>query len=404
VIDCAVIGAGQAGLATSYHLSLLGVEHIVLERGQVAETWRSARWDGFHLNTPNWGTQLPGLPMPGDDPDAFAGRDEVIETLEGYAGRIAAPIQEHAEVAALRRSGGGFELEAGGETLLTRSVIVASGAFQQPTGPPEAGLPSGLLSMHTSAYRRPGQLPAGNVLVVGSGQSGCEIAQELLDDGRGVHVAVGRCPWFPRRYRGVELIRWLVDVGLMDETIDTLPNPRARLAGNVTVSGARGGVDTSPLVIEAAGATLHGHLQEIAGDQAIFEDDLDENIARSLEWERDLRARCDSYARDVGLDLPEHSPQPEGRATSSAATELHLEEAGIGTVLWANGYRPAFGWVELPIFDELGFPRACRGITDVPGLAFVGLPWLYKRRSPLLLGVGADAEHITGVIANQIRA
>jgi len=400
VIDCAVIGAGQAGLATSYHLSLLGVEHVVLERGYVAETWRSARWDGFHLNTPNWATQLPGLPTPGDDPDAFAARDEVIANLEHYAALIDAPVREAADVTGLRRAGDGFELDAGAETISARTVIVASGAFQQPTRPPHAGLPDDVLSLHTSAYRRPGQLPPGNVLVVGSGQSGCEISQELLDDGRQVHMAVGRCPCFPRRYRGVELVRWWLDTGFLDQTIEQLPTPRARLTGNVTVSGARGGTDSGPLLIEAAGATLHGRLTGMSDGRALFADDLDQSTAWTLAWERDLRAKCDAFAEEQGLDLPEHAPVLE-RPPGRAATELHLEEAGVTTVLWANGYRPAFGWIELPIFDELGFPRAQRGVTEVPGLAFVGLPWLYKRRSPLLLGVGDDAEHVAAAIFSE---
>jgi putative flavoprotein involved in K+ transport len=404
MIGCAVIGAGQAGLATSYHLSQLAVDHVVLERGQVADTWRTARWDGFHLNTPNWATQLPGLPMPGDDPDAFAPRDEVIANLERYAALIEAPLREHADVTALRTARGGFELDVSGDTMKARSVVVASGAYQQPTRLQGCELPDAVLAMHTAAYRRPSQLPPGGVLIVGSGQSGCEIAQELLDDGRRVHMAVGRCPWFPRRYRGADLMRWMEDVGLMHQTIDQLPTPRARLSGNVTVSGARGGVDASPLVAEAAGAVLHGRLTGIAGGRALFADDLDASITWSLQFERELRARCDAYAEEAGLELPEHAPVFEGPEQRPAATELQLEEAGVTTVLWANGYRPSFGWIELPIIDELGFPRTQRGVTEVPGLAFVGLPWLYKRRSPLLIGVGDDAAHVATSISDNLRA
>ena len=400
MLDCVVIGAGQAGLAASFHLRALGVEHVVVERGRVAETWRRARWDGFHLNTPRWATRLPGLEPPGSDPDGFAPRDEVVAMLEGYAAGIAAPLWDGIEVTALRRTRAGFELAAGGERQAARAVVVATGAFQQPTAPPAGardGAP-GVLQLHTSAYRRADQLPPGGVLVVGSGQSACEISQELLDDDRDVHLAVGRCGWAPRRYRGRELIRWLVDVGMMDETADSLPNPAARVAGNVTVSGARGGVDTNPLLLEAAGAHLHGRLLGFTAGRARFADDLADSLAFGLEFERRARRRFDEHAEAVGLELPPHAPLPPP-GSRPPETELSLSAAGIGTVLWGNGYRPAFGWIEPPIFDELGFPRTHRGVTEVPGLVFLGLPWMHTRRSPLLLGVGADAEHVAGAVA-----
>jgi putative flavoprotein involved in K+ transport len=401
MLDCVVIGAGQAGLAASHHLHRLGIEHVVLERGQVAETWRRARWDGFHLNTPNWATRLPGLELPGVDPDAFAPRAEVVGFLERYAGEIAAPVRAEAPVTGLRHTGSRFELAVDGETVEARSVIAASGAYQQPTSVPERWLAAapGVLQLHTSAYRRPSQLPPGGVLIVGNGQSGCEIGQELLDAGRAVHLAVGRCPWAPRRHRGRDLIRWFLDVGMMDDTLDRLPSPAARVAGNVTVSGAKGGKDCDPLILEAAGAELHGRLTAIEDGRATFADDLARTLAKGLELERDLRARFDRYALAEGLHLPVHVPPDPPRRAHGGRTEVDLEAAGVTTVLWANGYRPAFAWIDLPIFDDLGFPVTRRGVTDVPGLAFVGLPWMHTRRSPLLLGVGEDAAHVAEATA-----
>jgi putative flavoprotein involved in K+ transport len=398
VVDCVVVGAGQAGLASSYHLSRLGIEHVVLERSRVAQTWRVARWDGFHLNTPNWATQLPGLWASDADPDAFAPLVEVIAMLENYASQIDAPVQNGAEVTALRRAERGFELNVDGDSVRARAVVVATGAFQQPTAA-HAGVPSAVLQLHSAGYRRASDLPAGGVLVVGSGQSGCEIAQELLEAGRSVHLSVGRCPWAPRRHRGRELIRWLVDVGMMDDSVDALPSPAARLAGNVTVSGAHGGVDCNPLLLEEAGARLHGRSTGFRDGRALFADDLSENLERGLRFERELRRRFDDYARAADLDLPPHVPaewEPQGPRVSS---ELALDAEGIAVVLWANGFRPAFGWIEIPVFDELGFPRARRGVTDVPGLVFVGLPWLHTRRSPLLLGVGDDAGYVSEAVA-----
>ena len=228
--DCIVIGGGQAGLATSHHLRRLGVAHRVLERGAVANTWRTARWDGFHLNTPNWATQLPGVDPPGPDPDAFASLAEVIAFMDGYADRIGAPVETDVTVTALGRSAGAFTLDVEGDAVAARSVVVATGAFQQPTVPPAVeGLPPGVQVLHTSDYRRPGDVSPECVLVVGTGQSGCEIAQELLDAGRTVHLAVGRCPWAPRRHRGRELVQWLVDTGMADDTPAVLPVPAARV-------------------------------------------------------------------------------------------------------------------------------------------------------------------------------
>ena len=396
MFDSVVIGAGQAGLSASYHLSRLGVSHVVLERGRVAETWQSARWDSFCLNTPNWCTRLPGMDPLGA-PDSFGQRADIIATLTEYAERIDAPIQR-AEVTELRVHDRVFQVTLPDDVLRARSVIVASGAFQQANANPTAAdLPTTTTQMHTAAYRTPEQLPDGGVLIVGSGQSGCEIGLELLEAGRDVHLAVGRCGWAPRRYRGRELIRWMVDIGAMDETSDVLPTPRARLAGNVAVSGSRGGRDCNPLVLEAAGAKLHGRFLGIDGRRVLFENDLDASIEFGATFERDLCRRCDDHADAVGLDLPQH-PLRTRKATPAPETEITLKRGGINTVLWAGGFRPAFGWIDIAVFDEMGFPRARRGVTEIPGLAFVGLPWLHTRKSPLLLGVGEDAAHVADAI------
>jgi putative flavoprotein involved in K+ transport len=397
VLDSIVIGAGQAGLSTSYHLSQLGVAHVVLERDRVAQTWRSSRWDSFCLNTPNWCTRLPGMDAPGA-PDSFARLAEVIATFDEYAERIGAPIRG-AEVKQLRVDDGVFEVTLADDVLSARSVVVATGAFQQPVAHPAAAeVPATCVHLHTATYRNPDQLPDGGVLVVGSGQSGCEIGLELLESGRNVHLAVGRCGWAPRRYRGRELMRWMVDIGKMDETSGALPTPKARLAGNVAVSGSQGGRDCNPLVLEAAGAKLHGRFVGFAGSRALFEDDLDASIEFGTTFERDLCRRWDSYAEASGLDLPKH-PLRVRQATYASETEIGLKREGITTVLWAGGFRPAFGWIDIPVFDDMGFPRSRRGVTEVSGLCFVGLPWLHTRKSPLLLGVGEDAAHVARAVA-----
>jgi putative flavoprotein involved in K+ transport len=399
VIDCAVIGAGQAGLATSYHLSRIGVEHVVLERGRVAETWRTARWDSFHLNTPNWCTQLPGLDLSGADPDAFAPLDEVVRTFEGYADDMGAPVRT-GDVKALQTHGGAFALELADDTLAARSVVVATGAFQQPlANRASEDTPQDVLQLHTSTYRYPGDLPDGGVLIVGSGQSGCEIGLELIETGRDVHLAVGRCGWFPRRYRGRELMRWMVDVGVAEETPEVLPTPAARVAGNVVVSGSRGGRDCNALVLERAGARLYGRFEGFRTGRAVFASDLEDSLDFGRTFEANLSRRCDEWVDATGTELPPAVPEAERPARDHDPTQLALDREGVKTVLWAGGFRPAFSWIELPILDELGFPRATRGVSEVPGLAFVGLPWLYKRKSPLLLGVGEDAAHVAEAVA-----
>jgi putative flavoprotein involved in K+ transport len=404
VLECVVIGAGQAGLSASCHLSRHGIEHVVLERGRVGETWRTRRWDSFCLNTPNWCTRLPGMDPPGE-PDVFASREDVVAMFTDYASRIEAPVQR-AEVTSLRATPeGGFELTIADDVLATRSVVVATGAFQQPTGvPASADLPRGVVHMHTAEYRNPGELPDGGVLIVGSGQSGCEIGMELLEAGRPVHLAVGRCGWFPRRYRGREVMRWLVDVGAMDEGPDVLASPVARVGGNFAVSGSRGGRDCNALVLEQNGALLYGRFAALESGRAVFADNLDENLDFGRTFERTLAGRCDKWAEAEGLDLPPAMPEAARPARTHDATELELDREGVTTMLWAGGFRPAFSWIDLSIFDELGFPRARRGVTDVPGLVFVGLPWLHTRKSPLLLGVGGDAEHVAHAIATHLES
>ena len=321
--------------------------------------------------------------------------------FDEYAEQIAAPVRR-GEVRRLRVNKGAFDVTLADDLLKARSVVVATGAFQQgKVHPAAADAPAELLQMHSTAYRNPGQIPAGGVLIVGSGQSGCEIGLELLEDGRDVHLAVGRCGWAPRRYRGRELIRWMVDIGAMDETTEVLTTPNARLAGNVAVSGSRGGRDCNPLVLEAAGATLHGRFAGFENGRAIFDDDLEAGIAFGLKFEHDLCQRCDTYAKAAGLELPPHPPRVR-KTTRAAATEIALGPRGVTTVIWAGGFRPAFGWIDLDLFDQIGFPHTNRGVTQVPGLAFVGLPWLHTRKSPLLLGVADDADHVTAAITTHL--
>jgi putative flavoprotein involved in K+ transport len=393
-VDTIVVGAGQAGLATSYFLTQRGRSHLVLERGRVGERWRSERWDGFVLNTPNWGQQLPGFHYAGDEPDAFAPLGEVISYLEQYAASFGAPVREETPVTAVRRRDDGFRVQAGAESFAARHVVVAAGSYQEPTANPlAASLPTDVFQLHTSAYRRPDQLPDGAVLVVGSGQSGCQIVDELIASGRKVFLSVGRCPWVFRRDRGHDVLHWLLETGLADETVDSLSSPAARLACNPPVSGNDGGHECNPRWLAARGAVLLGRLSGASGHTLAIAGTLEESLAFGEEFLGNIRKRVDDHVAAHGLELPEREPD-EPFAPVPAVTELDLRREGISTVLWANGFRPDHAWIEGIEPDAQGWPVQVRGASTVPGLYFVGLHWLHKRKSSLFVGVGEDAEHV----------
>jgi putative flavoprotein involved in K+ transport len=396
-VQTVVIGAGQAGLATSYHLAQRGVEHVVLERGAVAETWRSQRWDGFYLNTPNWTLQLPGHEYNGPEPDAFSPLAGAIGYLEDYARKIPAPVHTGVNVTAVRpRERGGWLVTADGDDLEAANVVVATGAFQRPHVPDVDATDA--FQLHAVDYRRPEQLPSGAVLVVGSGQTGCQIAEELLNAGRAVYLAVGKCPWFPRRYRGSDLMHWALASGLLDQTVDTLPSPAARLACNPALSGNDGGHDCHPRTLAAGGATLVGRLERIDGPRVTFARDLDENLAKGGEFLANFRKRVDDYVTASGVDAPEAEPDPE---PAPVETTAQLDLRGVGAIVWTTGYRPDFGWIHVPLDDGYGWPAQQRGVTAYPGLYFVGLNWMHKRKSALFVGVGEDAAHVVSHLSEQ---
>jgi len=399
-IDTVVVGAGQAGLATSHHLTRLGVEHVVLERGRVGETWRRERWDGFCLNTPNWTLQLPGGEYAGDRPDDFMPLAGMIEYIEGYADAMGGPIREQVEAERLRPRNGGYTLETSSGAIEAGRVVVASGAFQRASTPPVGdGLPGDVLQLHTSRYRNPESLPDGAVLIVGSGQSGCQIGDELLAAGRRVYLAAGRCPWFPRRIRGRDVIHWALGIGMMDDRVESLPSPAARLACNPAVSGNDGGHDCNPRTLAARGAVLLGRLEGCADGRVHCRDDLRESLAAADAFVAGLLERIDEHIRAGGIDAPEDLPAEPRAPIADPPVELDLRREEIGTVLWATGFRPDLSWIDLPLADDVGWPRQTDGFTEHPGLAFVGLQWLRKRKSALLYGVAEDAELVATRLA-----
>jgi putative flavoprotein involved in K+ transport len=398
-VETVVIGGGQAGLSVSYHLTQRGRDHVVLERGEVAETWRTQRWDGFYLNTPNWSLQLPGYHYAGPDPDRFAPLAEAIGYLEGYASAISAPVRNGVEVTAVRPRGDGWLVEANGDELEAKNVVVATGAFQRPHVPDVGD--ADVFQLHAVDYRRPDQLPAGAVLVVGSGQTGCQIAEELVGAGRRVYLAVGACPWFPRRYRGRDLVRWAIDTGLMDQTVDTLPSPAARLACNPALSGNDDGHDCNPRTLARRGAILVGRVERIEAMRVSFMAGLEENLAQGDEFVAKFKSRVDDYVRASGEDAPEEAAPAAEVVGTQQIERLDLPAEGVGSIVWTTGYRPDFGWIDVALDDGFGWPAQQRGVTAYPGLYFIGLNWMSKRKSALLFGVGEDAEHVVSHLAGK---
>jgi putative flavoprotein involved in K+ transport len=412
-IETVVVGAGQAGLLMSWHLRRAGREHVVLDRRATLGGGWQDRWDAFRLVGPNWTVSLPGLDYQGDDPDEFMPRDELVAHFRRYAAAIDAPVQLETEVERLEaidgpgsgrgsaRGSARFRVSTNRGPLEARNVIVAGGPFQTPRIPGVgAGLAPEILSLHSHHYRNPAALPPGRVLVVGSGQTGVQLAEELIEAGREVILAVGRCWSAPRRYRGRDIFWWLRTlatdgrrVGASLPTADRLPSPAARFACTPQLSGHGGGhtVDLRRMAADG-GVRLVGRFEGVDGTAARFRADLAESL-RLGEAGFDLRLRpiCDAYVAATAGDFPAHEPETVSFEPPEV-TGLDLAAEGVSTVLWSSGYRPAFDWIRLPVLDDFGLPIQADGSTAIDGLSFIGTPWLVDMGSANLVGLARDAE------------
>ncbi len=404
--DVVIIGGGQAGLAMSYYLTQQGRAHVVLERGRVAETWRSQRWDSFTLVTPNWMMQLPGFPYQGNDPDGFLPRDDVVTFLERYAQSFQAPLRCGVQATAvqLQAGGNGYLVETSDGPLEADNVVLATGGFPRPKLPrASASVPVNICQLHSSQYRRPQRLPSGAVLVVGSGQSGSQIAEELHQSGRQVYLCVSRCGRSPRHYRSKDVMWWVNQMGGYDRTLDQLPSPAARFTCHPDLTGKDGGHEINLRQLARKGIVLLGRLQGIQGSHAILAPDLEENLANADTLATQLTHAIDDFVRRTGMDVPEESMTEDPISIwvppAEPILEVDIYAAGISTVIWATGFQLDFGWVHVPVFDEVGSPLHQRGVTSSPGLYFLGLPWLYKEKSALLFGIGEDAAFLASAIA-----
>jgi putative flavoprotein involved in K+ transport len=406
-VEVVVIGGGQAGLSMSYYLTQLGIPHVVLERRKVAESWRN-RWDSFTMNTPNWMLRLPGAPYQGADPDGFQTRAQIVLRLDQYARCFQAPLRCGIEAVKIeqRQEDGRYLVETTEACIEASSIVVATGGFPEPKLPAvSAALPADLLQLHSSAYRCPDQLPAGAVLAVGTGSSGCQIAEDLHRAGRQVYLAVGSCGWFPRHYRGKDTMWWLNQMGLYGRTVDQLPSPEARFACYPYATGPYAHHNINLRRWRREGMVLLGHLQAVQGTRVVVAPDLEASLTKADAFAAQMMQDIDAYILRTGsasTEPPGHQqPMFEERATSEPIESLDLRSAGIRTVIWGTGYRYNFGWVRVPVFDQTGFPLHQRGVTAAPGLYFLGLPWLHTRKSGLLFGVGEDAAFLASTIATR---
>ena len=395
--DTVVIGAGQAGLATSHRLTAAGRDHVVLERGRLAERWRSERWDSLHLLTPNWMTRLPGWAYQGDDPTGFMSVADLIDLFEGYAASFAPPVEEQTTVESVRRSGDGYEVRTDQGTWWAANVVIATGHCGHPLVPDAAGgLDPDVHQLTSNRYRNPAELPDGGVLVVGASSTGLQLAEELARAGRDVVLSVGDHTRVPRRYRGMDIFWWLDQMGALEEKIEHHPAPEAaRRSPSLQLVGGPEPRDLDLAACRGLGVRLTGRMTTMDGHRVGFAPDLTDSVGRSELRMRRLLDRIDRHVTREHLASEVDPPvRPAPICPPEPLHRLHLDRAGISTVLWATGYGRSYPWLHVPVLDEAGEIRHRRGVTPSPGLYVVGLRFQHRRSSNFIDGVGRDAELI----------
>lgn len=403
----AIIGGGQAGLSVSWYLCRAGVEHVVLEAQTPVHAWADSRWDNFTLVTPNWHCRLPGHAYDGPDPHGFMTRDEVVAWLAGWLEKFTPPVRAHSRVTRLtNRPDGGFELTVqttpGTQTLTCEHAVVATGGYPVPVVPPFAhSIDPAILQVHSAQYRNPDQLPDGAVLVVGTGQSGAQIAEDLHLAGRQVHLCVGDAPRVARFYRGRDSMSWLADMGLYEKPVQEYPGGKAAIEKtNHYVTGRGGGRDIDLRQFAAEGMKLYGLLSDGKDSTLEFDATLIASLDQADSVYNSICADIDGYITRENIDAPPPSRYTPVWRPEFEPTELDLAVEGVTSIVWAIGYRPDYRWIESSAFDGGGHPMQTRGVTNVAGLSFVGLPWMHTWGSGRFLGIDRDAQHIAATIVS----
>ncbi|MDJ0572609.1 MAG: MSMEG_0569 family flavin-dependent oxidoreductase [Pleurocapsa sp. MO_192.B19] len=393
-----VVGGGQAGLSISYCLKNKSIDHIVLEKNQIGYSWQEKRWDTFCLVTPNWQCTLPGYHYPGEDPEGFMIKDEIVEYIKDYAKSFNPPIKEGIEVLQVRKNKyqGLFELTTSIGNYTADQVVIATGSYHQAKVPRMAEkLPEDIVQLHSSEYKNPHSLSDGEILVVGTGQSGCQIAEDLHLAGKKVHLCVGGAPRSARRYRGKDVVDWLDQLGYYDLTIDEHSDrENVRTKTNHYVTGRNGGHEIDLRTFALEGMQLYGSLKDIRGYSLRFKPNLKQNLDRADDVAASIKKTIDEFIAKNDISAPTEAPYQPVWQPETEILELDYRQANINTVIWCIGYQTDFSWIEVPVFDGKGYPSHDRGVTSVTGLYFLGLPWLYTWGSGRFSGIARDAEYI----------
>ncbi|QWW68832.1 MSMEG_0569 family flavin-dependent oxidoreductase [Rhizobium sp. WYJ-E13] len=400
-----VIGGGQAGLSASHYLQKHGIDHVVFEKKTVAHKWKNERWDAFCLVTPNWQCQLPDHPYDGDDPHGFMVKDEIIAYVDRFVKKVNAPVLEGTSVTSLEKVGDLFRLSTSAGTVTADSVIIATSLYSAPAIPRAAErVPDDILQIHTADYRNPGQLPEGAVIVVGSGQSGCQIAEDLHLAGRKVHMVTGNAPRCARFYRGRDVVDWLADVGQYDITVEHDGMTKKKHDTNHYLTGRDGGRDIDLRKFALEGMSLYGRMEGVSAGRMLFDANLKSNLDNADRVYNGINALIDRHIAEKCIDAPPASVYVPLWEPDSEPAELDLKAEGITSVIWATGFSPDWSYVGLPIFDGTGYPVQRRGVTGIDGVYVLGLPWLWTWGSGRFLAVGKDAEHVVNHLAGHLEA
>ena len=398
-----VVGGGQAGLSTSYCLKERGIlDHIIFEKNTIGHAWREKRWDSFCLVTPNWQCQLPGYYYTGYDPEGFMKKDEIVKYIEEYAASFQPPIGEGVKVLNVSKNNisGVFEIKTSIGEYTADQVVIAAGLYDSPKIPKIAErLPENILQMHSSDYKNPQSLPPGDVLVVGTGQSGCQIAEDIHLTGKRVHLCVGGAPRSPRMYRGKDVVEWLDQMGYYDISVDEHPQKeQVRNKVNHYVTGRDGGREIDLRHFALEGMQLYGKLKDIKPQYIELCGNLKENLDQADAVAESIKKTIDGFIEKNYINAPTEAPYQPAWQPKKETLELDYKGANIKTVIWCIGYKSNFSWIDVPVFDGKGYPSHQRGVTPTWGMYFVGLPWLYTWGSGRFSGVGRDAQYIADYI------
>ncbi|MEM1073306.1 MAG: MSMEG_0569 family flavin-dependent oxidoreductase [Pseudomonadota bacterium] len=396
-----VVGGGQAGLSVSYYLTQEGLDHVVLERHKKFHSWRVNRWDTFCLVTPNWQCRLPNFPYQGNDPEGFMLKEEITDYLDAFAETFHSPIIENCEVTKIsKRPGGGYLVDSSQGNFSTDQVVIATGGYDNPIVPPYADqLESSILQMHSVDYRNPEQMPEGATLIVGTGQSGVQLMEDMHLKGRKVHLAVGPAPRSPRMYRGRDATDWMYEMGHYHMTIDKHPDPvHAVTKTNHYMTGRDGGHEIDLRKFALEGVSLYGSVSGMDGNKIQFLPDLEANLDDADNSYVGIRNAIDDYIENEEIDAPIEPEFEKLWRPGQEITEIDCEKEGITSILWAIGFRPDYSWIDVDVFDKRGRPVYKRGVCEEDGFYFIGLGWLNTWGSGRFLGIDEDSRYLVDQI------